>query len=140
MISDYPLTRYTLLYFMVRTKGWFVLQYGFITWQCDATRKNTNLQRVDLWWKSMTHNSCDLPWRYDAYLKMGMMWDLGSLRTFHSSFKQSPIYDGREKKGSQQDRIFVYETCPNFVYEQYIRDGFQFGTHRECPTIGYVNM
>lgn len=46
----------------------------------------------------------------------------------------------KKKKSSQEDRIFVYETCPNFVYEQYIRDGFQFGTHRECPTTGYVKM
>ena len=45
------------------------------------------------------------------------------------------------KKGSSQEcKFFIYETYPIFIYEPYIRDNFQIGTHREVPLAEHVIM
>ena len=46
------------------------------------------------------------------------------------------VAGGLAKRGSlQMDRIFVYESCPSFVYEKYLRDVCQMGTLRKCYVI-----
>ena len=47
--------------------------------------------------------------------------------------------EGLAKRGSlQMDRIFVYESCPSFVYEKYLRDVCQMGTLRKYYVSNYA--
>ena len=49
------------------------------------------------------------------------------------------VADRLTNKGrSQEDKVFVDETCIIFIYEKYIRDSFQIGTYREVLVDGHV--
>ena len=49
------------------------------------------------------------------------------------------VANGLAKMGRLQiDRIFVYESCPSFVYEKYLKDVCQMGTFRKCSVTNYV--
>ena len=103
----------------------WALGFIFIQLELDSTIVLTRLTE-----KNATYPANMRPLICDCRNLMDREWEVQVLHTYHEA---NAIADALAKRGTYQQHIlFIYSSCPNFVYVCYVRDSAGHETNRLC--------